>query len=164
MFSVKRMPDGKLWTTTNLNRTTDGSYCYDDAELNCRRYGSLYTWESAQRVCPSLGDGWRLPTNDDWLQLARHYGGIRDDPEGSGKAAYSALMLGGESGFNAVLGGSRAQNGEYARVDAHGLYWTASESDPGTAWFYNFGRGMLAFGRHSGGEKQQAFAVRCVRE
>jgi uncharacterized protein (TIGR02145 family) len=33
------MPDGKKWTTANLNVDTDGSYCYEDAELNCRRYG-----------------------------------------------------------------------------------------------------------------------------
>ena len=47
--SSKRMADGKEWTTANLNVNTSSSYCYDDAEPNCRRYGRLYTWESAQR-------------------------------------------------------------------------------------------------------------------
>ena len=65
--SSKRMADGKEWTTANLNVNTSSSYCYDDAELNCRRYGRLYTWESAQRGCQSLGGGWRLPTDDEWL-------------------------------------------------------------------------------------------------
>jgi hypothetical protein len=49
--SSKRMADGKEWTTANLNVNTSSSYCYDDAEPNCRRYGRLYTWESAQRGC-----------------------------------------------------------------------------------------------------------------
>ena len=34
--TFKRMPDGKEWTTANLNVDTDGS-CYENAELNCRR-------------------------------------------------------------------------------------------------------------------------------
>src|SRR3954463_10330477 len=62
-----RMSGGKQWTTDNLKVDTAGSYCYEDTELNCRRYGRLYTWESAQRGCQSLGDGWRLPTDDEWL-------------------------------------------------------------------------------------------------
>src|SRR5262245_37656103 len=70
--SFKRMADGKQWTTANLNVNTSSSYCYDDAEPNCRRYGRLYTWESAQRGCQSLGDGWRLPTDDEWRQLAKY--------------------------------------------------------------------------------------------
>src|SRR5918995_4198792 len=37
--SSKRMADGKEWTTANLNVNTSPSYCYDDAEPNCRRYG-----------------------------------------------------------------------------------------------------------------------------
>src|SRR5947199_8040525 len=57
MYSAKRMADGKQWTTQNLNVNTVPSYCYDDAELNCRRYGRLYTWESARRGCQLLGNG-----------------------------------------------------------------------------------------------------------
>ena len=41
----------------NLNVTSVSSYCYDDAETNCRRYGQLYTWESARQGCQSLGNG-----------------------------------------------------------------------------------------------------------
>ncbi len=159
----KRMPDGKEWTTRNLNVAVDGSYCYDDAERNCRRYGRLYTWEAAQRVCHSVGDGWRLPTNDDWQQMAKHYGGVRDAATDGGKAAYVALITGGSSGFNAVFGGGRATDGQYARLDAHGFYWTASESGADRAWFYNLGRGGQILNRHEDGEKQRAFAVRCVK-
>ena len=164
MDSAKRMADGKQWTTHNLNVNTVPSYCYEDAERNCRQYGRLYTWDSARRACQSLGEGWRLPADDEWLQMAKHYGGVSEDSDDRGKAAYKALLTGGGSGFNAVLGGGRAEDGQYARLEAHGFYWTASESDPASAWFYNFGRGGQAFHRQSGGEKQRAFSVRCVRE
>src|SRR5688500_6516438 len=108
--SSGRMPDGKQWMTENLNVAADRSYCYDDAELNCRRYGRLYTWESAQRACRSLGGGWRLPTNDEWRQMAKHHGGVSNDSDDSGRAAYAALLSGGNSGFNALLGGGRSHD------------------------------------------------------
>lgn len=161
--SSRRMLDGKRWMTANLDVDTNGSYCYDDAEPNCRRYGRLYTWESARRGCQSLGDGWRLPTNDEWRQLTKHYGGVYEDSADRGKAAYAALSIGGSSGLDALLGGGRApDDGAYARMDAHGFYWTASESDASSAWFYNLGRGGQALYRHSDGEKQRALSVRCV--
>jgi len=161
--SSRRMADGKEWTTANLNVNASPSYCYDDAEPNCRRYGRLYTWESAQRVCQSLGGGWRLPTDDEWRQMAKRYGGVSDDSDDKGTAAFNALMSGGTSGFNAVLGGNRSA-GQYARLEAHGFYWTASDSDPASAPYYNFGQNGGALHRQPQGEKQMAISVRCIRE
>ncbi len=161
----KSMPDGKLWTTENLNVAAKPSYCYDNSEQNCRRYGRLYTWESAQRACRALGGGWRLPTNEEWRQLGSHYGGIRQESADLGKAAYTALITGGSSGFNAVHGGGRTdKSGEYLRLDAHGFYWSATETGPAMAWFYNFGKGGQSLNRHEDGEKLEAFSVRCVKD
>jgi uncharacterized protein (TIGR02145 family) len=162
--SSKRMADGKEWTTANLSVNTSPSYCYDDAERNCRQYGHLYTWESAQRACQLLGDGWRLPTDDEWMQLAKQYGGLGNDSADKGKASYTVLLSGGMSGFDAVLGGNRELDGKYARLEAHGFYWTASENDPITGPFYNFGKGSQALYRGPQGQKQMAVSVRCVRE
>jgi uncharacterized protein (TIGR02145 family) len=162
--SSKRMADGKEWTTANLNVSTSPSYCYDEVESNCRQYGRLYGWESAQHVCQSLGVGWRLPTDDEWRQIAKHYGGIGNDSPQQGKAAYTALVRGGTSGFSAVLGGNRSVDGKYERLAAHGFYWTSSDNDPMTAPFYNFGKGSQALYRQPQGQKQMAISVRCVRE
>ena len=160
--SSRRMSDGKEWTTTNLNVNVSPSYCYDDAEPNCRRYGRLYTWASAQRVCQSLGDGWRLPTDDEWRQMAKRYGGVSADSADKGRAAFTALRSGGTSGFNAVLAGNRS-HGEYARLEAHGFYWTASDNDSRSAPFYNFGQNGQALHRQPQGEKEMAISVRCIR-
>jgi uncharacterized protein (TIGR02145 family) len=161
--SSKRMADGKQWTTANLNVNASPSYCYDDAEANCRRYGRLYTWASAQRACEMLGSGWRLPTDNEWRQMAKRYGGVSDDSPDKGRAAFTALSSGGASGFNAVLGGNRS-DGKYARSEAHGFYWTASDNDPSTAPFYNFGKGGRALHRQPQGDKRMAISVRCISE
>jgi uncharacterized protein (TIGR02145 family) len=160
----RRMADGKEWTTTNLNVNVQPSYCYEDAPLNCGQYGRLYTWEAAQQGCQSLGASWRLPTDDEWRQMARHYGGVLEDSNDSGAATYEALFVGGSSGFNAVFGGSRMPDGRYDRLAAHGFYWTASVNGPAAAWFYNFGDGLRALSRHGGGQKQMGASVRCVRD
>jgi uncharacterized protein (TIGR02145 family) len=162
--SYTKMPDGQIWTVENLRIATADSYCYADRESNCRFYGRLYTWDSAQRACRALGDAWRLPTDEEWRELARHFGGIFDDARDRGHAAYHSLLRGGRSGFEAVLGGGRDLDGQYDDLDAHGFYWTASEAAGATASFYNFGRGSTALYRQLDGEKERAFAVRCVRE
>jgi uncharacterized protein (TIGR02145 family) len=161
----RRMLDGKQWTTKNLNATTEPSYCYANSARNCRRYGRLYTWESAQQACRALGGGWRLPTDEEWRRLGSYYGGIRQESADLGKAAHTALIAGGSSGFNALYGGGRmGKSGEYERIEAHGLYWSATESAPDRAWLYNFGKGGQSFGRHENGEKIWAVSVRCVKD
>jgi len=84
-----------------------------------------------------------------------------DSPE-KDKAAYTALVTGGTSGFNAVLGGIRSADGQYD--GSRHTDWTVSESDPTAAPFYNFGKGSQALYRQPEGGKQRAMTVRCVRE
>ncbi len=158
----QRMADGKQWTTRNLSVTTPESYCFDNSEQHCARYGRLYTWDAARRACQSLGAGWRLPTDDDWREMTKHYGGVGSDSEDNGKAAFAALLSGGAAGFDAVLGGNRAPDGQYSRLEAHGLYWTASENNESTAPFYNFGKGSQALFRQPQGNKGMAISVRCI--
>lgn len=158
-YTVKVMSDGRTWTTDNLRLVLPGSYCYGDAASQCLRFGRLYTWASAVQVCTQLGPGWRLPTDDEWRQLVKAYGGLLGDSKD--RAASTDLVAGRSSGFNAVLGGNREADGSYARLDEHGFYWTATESANEHAWFYNFGR--LGLNRHRGGDKSMAVSVRCVK-
>jgi uncharacterized protein (TIGR02145 family) len=62
------MPDGKQCTTENLHANIRSSYCYEDAESERRECGRLYTWASAFQACQSLGHGWRLPSEPEWLR------------------------------------------------------------------------------------------------
>jgi uncharacterized protein (TIGR02145 family) len=164
-YTFKRMSDRKEWLTENLNINVHGSYCYQDDELMCRQYGRLYTWDAARRACQSLREGWRLPTDAEWSQLAKGYGGVFGESADSGRSAYTELLLGGNSGFDARLGGGRSpQASEYSRLDAHGFYWTVSDSGHGGATFFNFGRGGQRLYRQTAGEKPRGFSVRCVRD
>ena len=162
-YVLRDLLDGRIWITDNLNLVHPDSYCYGDSASECLRYGRLYTWAGAAEACRLLGTGWRLPTDDEWRQLAKGDGGVRGDSEDDGQSAYTALLRGGVSGFNAVLSGGREVGGNYARIEEHGLYWSATQSDIDHAWFYNFGRGGGLLNRHSGGDKAMALAVRCIK-
>jgi uncharacterized protein (TIGR02145 family) len=161
-YTIHVMRDGRQWLTQNLNINIPGSYCYNDSAENCLKYGRLYTWESARKGCEMLGKDWRLPTNDEWEQMAQHYGGIRTDTGQDGKEAYKRLIHGGDSEFNILFGGTRDPSGGYRRVEAHGFFWTATEYDSTNAWFYNLGKNGQFVNRHNDGEKSRAISVRCI--
>ena len=62
-----------VWTAQNMNYEIESeendeinSWCYDNEPENCKKFGRLYTWEAAKKVCP---EGWHLPTKDEWLEL-----------------------------------------------------------------------------------------------
>lgn len=164
-YAVKKLPDNRLWTTDNLQIDIPGAYCYENAPENCRQYGRLYTWKAAQAVCPLLGEGWKLPSIDEWRQMMKWYGGVRGDSKDSGKTAFRALITGGASGFNIVFGGCRgAFDSSYTRQGAHGFYWTATETDADNAWMLNLGKNGQIANQHPNGEKPMAISVRCVKD
>lgn len=163
-YSVKIMPDGNEWMTQDLNVRVDSSWCFADDPANCKVYGRLYTYISAAEACDRLGNGWHLPARKDWEVLSDHYGGASNKSKDWGRAAYKALQTGGQSGFNATLGGNRElTGGQYARLNAHGFYWTTTEIDARTAWIFNFGAGGKALHCQAGMEKSEGASVRCVR-
>jgi len=163
-YSVKIMPDGNEWMTQDLNVRVDSSWCFADDPANCKVYGRLYTYISAAEACDRLGNGWHLPARKDWEVLSDHYGGASNKSKDWGRAAYRALQTGGQSGFNATLGGNRElTGGQYARLNAHGFYWTTTEIDARTAWIFNFGAGGKALHCQAGMEKSEGASVRCVR-
>ena len=62
-----------VWTAQNMNYKIESdendeinSWCYDNEPENCKKFGRLYTWEAAKKVCP---EGWHLPTEDEWQEL-----------------------------------------------------------------------------------------------
>jgi uncharacterized protein (TIGR02145 family) len=64
------------WMAQNLNFKTGNSWCYEDNESNCRKYGRFYDWNTAMSACPS---GWRLPGNREWNDLTKSAGGQREE-------------------------------------------------------------------------------------
>jgi uncharacterized protein (TIGR02145 family) len=63
------------WIAENMNYKTGTSWCYNDEDFNCEKYGRLYDWNAAMKACPS---GWHLPKHAEWTYLVRT---VNDDTE-----------------------------------------------------------------------------------
>jgi uncharacterized protein (TIGR02145 family) len=164
---------GKTWMAENMNYQTGNSWCYEDANSNCNKYGRLYTWNAAKTACPS---GWRLPSRAEWDGLCQAVGGVREpDSEGrvhwggAGKKLKSSSGWNEDGngtddfGFSALPGGYRYTGGGFYEAGDYGNWWAAAEDGSGRA----YDRDMSYDGGNVGeytSNKENGFAVRCVRD
>ncbi len=128
----------KTWTAENLREPMTGSVCAHNGDANCRRSGRLYTSSMAKRACKALGEGWRLPTEADWLSLIKMYGGAYSYSN-EGKQAYRQLVKGGPTYFNASFGGKQIYVGDPPAFysydyDVVGYYWVDKAVDDNPAY------------------------------
>ncbi|MDR2578805.1 MAG: fibrobacter succinogenes major paralogous domain-containing protein [Chitinispirillales bacterium] len=146
------------WMAQNLNFQTSNSWCYDNDESNCQKYGRLYDWNTALTACPA---GWRLPTNDDWDNLVQAAGG--DDVAGTKLKSASPAWNGTDDfGFSALPGG-HGWSGDFLNAGNFGRWWSATEHDAGGVW----GRNMhwdYSFVDAYWYHKTTLFSLRCLRD
>ncbi|MFT5164791.1 MAG: hypothetical protein ACI8P3_000014 [Saprospiraceae bacterium] len=158
-----RLKDGKIWMAENLNYEIADSWCHqgtgnkDSGNIsNCNKYGRLYTYIDAKKVCPG---GWHLPSDREWKTLWEAYG------KSSGTKAYKALMHSGPDndriGFSAQLGGERGSRGRYYTLGAHGNYWSSTEKDADNVWYYYFNKPGITLARYHR-TKLDAISCRCI--
>jgi len=149
------------WMAENLNYKKGKSWCYENKNSNCDKYGRLYDWNTAKTVCP---EGWRLPSNMEWQILEM---GER------GTQAVAGTMLKARSGwkdngigtddygFSALPGGYRDPSGKFDDVGDYGFWWTDTENGARNAYLNNMGYDYNYVGRYDN-DKRFGNSVRCV--
>jgi uncharacterized protein (TIGR02145 family) len=163
------------WTKKNINIETAGSWCYNDSASYCAKYGRLYTWEAAKKACKGMGDGWRLPMNEDWDHLVFQAGGEKVAGKGlKSRNGWNNNKDGASGngtddfGFSALPGGTRNsgdftpyQEALFFLVGDIGYWWSASEYGTGYAysWDMLLNYDAVYEGRSA---KGLGFSVRCV--
>jgi len=143
----------QTWMSENLNHKAENSWCYNDNDLNCGKYGRIYDWASATKVCPS---GWHLPSKEEWETLIDFAGGKENASEKlKAQSGWDRVKVWNEKkklkevwkgngsddfGFSALPGGARISSlsgGKPAYYDDFGTlgsWWTATEYEEGGAW------------------------------
>ena len=161
---------GKLtWMAENLNFAADSSACYDNADSNCTKYGRLYNWDAAMIACPA---GWRLSSNEDWLNLALaaagkcngrihwNLAGIKLKSTTGWNSRHDGSSGNGtdDFGFSALSGDDR-----FFGAGVFGNWWSAAERDAGSAGYWSM---VHTTNRLYRGDchKIEPYSVRCVRE
>jgi uncharacterized protein (TIGR02145 family) len=117
---------GRTWMAQNLNYVADSSWCYENRADSCEKYGRLYTWDAAKKVCPI---GYHLPSRKEWIDLVTTVGGKRI--AGKKLKAKSGWIERGNGtdcyGFSALPGGKRYP-GSFYGAGGFGQWWTATEN------------------------------------
>lgn len=172
--NYKTVKIGNLtWMAENLNfdnsatatGSIDSSFCYDGIPANCEKYGRLYQEYAATAVCP---EGWRLPTANDWRDLANTAKSEFGDNNGSLRAVgqWEDTIFGDNvtatnaSGFSALPAGYRAKTGECDGEGTKAYFWGEDNMNH-YAWILSNQYDMEKESMQRG---YFAYAVRCVKD
>jgi uncharacterized protein (TIGR02145 family)/uncharacterized repeat protein (TIGR02543 family) len=160
---------GMRWMAENLNyQTPDSSWCYENADSNCVKYGRLYAWNAAMAACPS---GWHLPIRKEWGDLAVAVGGIGTNGTGgvAGRILKSTDGWNGNANgtnefeFSALPGGYRDSSGTFGNAGSNGGWWTATEYGSSNAYnryvYYGYGNVNEYYY-----DKGYGYSVRCLQD
>lgn len=179
----------KYWMSQNLNVTTfrngdpiyevksndewmnaaerkQPAWCYyENLAKNGAKYGKLYNWYAITDPRGLAPKGWKIPTLNDWDTLFTVIGGIDEAAlKMKNENGWEANGNGtNETGFSALPGGYRDQNGIFYFPGIRGFWWTSSEQNQYNAmclysdyYFNNFYK--------SYNNKKCGLSVRCIRE
>jgi uncharacterized protein (TIGR02145 family) len=156
-----------IWMAENLNREMGKSWCYDNKDALCDKFGRLYDLETAMKACP---DGYHLPSATEWDTLVARTGG----GDMAGKNLKSAQNWYGngsgtdEFGFSALPGGNHLSGGDgniFSYAGGRGYWWMGRKGrdgkvgkNPCLVMEYNWNFVYDLYGNKSDG-----FSVRCVQ-
>jgi uncharacterized protein (TIGR02145 family) len=163
------------------------AYCWynNDAATYKNKYGALYNWYTVNtgKLAPT---GWHVPTDAEWTILENYLTANGYNYDGSISGDYYAKSLAANTnwaidtnanagsigtylsknnrtGFSALPGGNRYNNGTFGDVGNFGGWWSSTESSAGIAWVRVMGYVYSRVFRDSG-TKQGGVSVRCVRD
>ena len=179
----------QTWMAENLAfKPIDGFYwALDNNENNIDKYGYLYDWETAIKVCPN---GWHLPSNEEWKVLENYLiaNGYNYDGSTSGNKIAKSLATNYEwniskdkgaigndvsrnnsSGFSALPGLNRYNAREEKGLiiggsGDMGCWWSSTLNSENIPWYCNLWYSGESLGSHCGDtDKHCGLSVRYLK-
>lgn len=188
-----RYSNGDLIGTTDpadydlyYESTPKYQWAYAGQDSNASVYGRLYTWYTVvdiRNVCPT---GWHVPSESEWTRLENYLiangynydGTITDNKIAKSLAAtttwessYFTGVVGNtdypvkrnSSGFTALPGGYRFDDGLFDGLGSHGSWWSSTEA--GSLFARGFFMYCNYFSTYRGdGLKKGGKSIRCVKD
>lgn len=158
----------QVWMAQNLNYETDSSYCYNDEEGYCSKYGRLYAWGAAVMACP---DGWHLPDTTEWMTLFKAVGGQPsagtalkstfgwNEYEGP---CFNSCNVTDAFGFSALPAGNRELKGNYYREGELASFWSSTAISSVDIYSVHLGYMNIDARLGYNVSRNYAYSVRCI--
>ena len=183
----------QCWTTTNLKVTQydDGSLIGDSttstwgtALIGARTgydvsvvpltdyvgtFGYLYNWYAVndpRKLCPA---GWHVPTDAEWTTLETYLntvaptGSVGDKMKSNNAALWTINTGTNTSGFSALPGGFRSNNGTFNNITTLALFWSATQNGTSQA-LYRYMINSNGDVTNGNNDKSLGASVRCLRD
>ncbi|MFH0974584.1 MAG: fibrobacter succinogenes major paralogous domain-containing protein [Spirochaetota bacterium] len=145
----------------------------DSAAAVIEAYGRLYNWYSvndSRGLCP---EGWRVPTEEDWLELIDYLGG--EEVAGGKLKSYRTAPISnhprwespntgvtGDYRFNALPGGYRTGlTGFFDEVGYYASFWSSTEFETTFAGTMSLDYSST-FADYGYSHKRAGYSVRCI--
>jgi len=161
----------QTWMARNLNYNVNSSRCYENKPENCQKYGRLYSWFTANEICPP---DYHLPTKEEWEVLTTFVGGsavlgsYRAGKKLKAKSDWKDNGNGTDDyGFTALPGGYGIQNNTYDDINEYGYWWSATPYSDNYAELIciNYSEDYAKFCNFGNdGDKGRVYSVRCVKD
>jgi len=161
--AIPNVTDETAWSSL-----TTGAYCnYNNDPSTAATYGRLYNWYAVNtgKLCPT---GWHVPTDAEWETLREYLGGYEvagGKLKETGTTHWNSPNEGATnaSGFTALPGGGRYNDGTFDYIGDNGIWWSSTEGSTSYAlgWYLNYNNYNLTYNNSS---KVDGFSVRCVRD
>jgi len=149
----------KVWTKQNLNvshyrngdpipevqdptewkNLTTGAWCYyQNNTVNGPVYGKLYNWYAVNDSRGLAPQGWHVASDSEWKTTFAKFGG-NDVAGGAMKATENwsspNVAATNSSGFTALAGGARNEEGLFGFSGNWGVWWTSTVDQEGIAFY-----------------------------
>jgi uncharacterized protein (TIGR02145 family) len=147
-----------------------GAYCNFLNTDNCDTivtYGRLYNWYAmadSRNVAPP---GWHVPTHEDWITLITYLGG--EDSAGVKLKESSTIhwsipntSSNNETGFTALPGGFRGDQGWYYPMGYNGAWGTSTEI--GSYVWHVYMNSGHSYVHPEPGVKNEGVSIRCMKD
>jgi uncharacterized protein (TIGR02145 family) len=161
--------------------TTGGRSWYNnDSTANEMPYGNLYNWYAVmgivthngaptKNICPI---GWHVPTDSEWTALVTQLGGSSvagGKMKSTGTTFWNSPNTGADnfSGFSALPGGYRNNDGSFSSIRNNAYFWSATDYDNGYAWDRYLSSDSANVNRYDGIDyygRSFGASIRCLKD
>jgi uncharacterized protein (TIGR02145 family) len=166
-------------TDIQWSSTASGAYSvYNNDQANNVIYGKLYNWFSVsdlRGLCPT---GWHVPSDPEWFTLENYLEPSISNPTSIGtrginaggqlKAVSTAWLSPNTgatnlSGFGAIPGGNRNDQGVYTILGSNGYWWSSTSFSSTDSWLRSLYYDSAGSNRGAN-LKKSGFSVRCLKD